>query len=215
MESLILVGGGGHCKSVIEAAESTSQWQIVGILDAPQNVGKTVLGYPIIGTDDRIPELISQHPGVRFVITVGHIKTASIRKKIAERIVLAGGCFATIIASTAHVSKHASVAPGTVVLHGAMVNAGAEIGEQCIINTLANIEHDARVGAYCHISTGAMVNGDCQIESGVFLGSQSVMLNGAHIEGEGSIIAAGSFVRKTLKDPGIYAGNPALLMKKL
>ena len=60
-----------------------------------------------------------------------------------------------------------------------------------------------------------MVNGDCQIESGVFLGSQSVMLNGAHIEGEGSIIAAGSFVRKTLKEPGIYAGNPAILMKKL
>ncbi|MDE6499675.1 MAG: acetyltransferase, partial [Rikenella sp.] len=143
------------------------------------------------------------------------IKTAEIRRQIATRVVAAGGSFATIVASTAHVSSHATVGAGTVVLHGAMVNAGAVIGEGCIINTLANIEHDVTVGDYCHISTGAMVNGDCRIASGVFLGSQSVLLNGISISAPDSIIAAGSFVRKTLKESGIYAGNPAILMKKL
>ena len=48
---LILVGGGGHCKSVIEAAESAGCF-IKGILDIPSQVGEEVLGYTIIGTDN-------------------------------------------------------------------------------------------------------------------------------------------------------------------
>ena len=210
-QPLILIGGGGHCKSVIEAAESSSQWKIAGILDTTDKV----LGYPVIGTDNDIPALAAAQPDTRFIITVGHIKTAAIRRRIAARIIDVKGQFATIVASTAHVSRHAVLGAGTVVLHGAMVNAGATIGEGCIINTLANIEHDATVGDYCHISTGAMVNGDCRIAPGVFLGSQSVLLNGISISAPDSIIAAGSFVRKTLKEPGIYAGNPAILMKRL
>lgn len=215
MTPLILIGGGGHCKSVIEAAESAGAWKIAGILDTPDKVGTDVLGYSVLGTDDDIPNLIAANRDCRFVITVGHIKTAAIRRQIAARILAAGGAFATIVASTAHVSRHACLGAGTVVLHGAMVNARAVVGENCIINTLANIEHDTRVDDYCHISTGAMVNGDCRIAPGVFLGSQSVMLNGISINAPDSIIAAGSFVRKTLKEPGIYAGNPAILMKRL
>ncbi|WP_297623628.1 acetyltransferase [uncultured Rikenella sp.] len=215
MTPLILIGGGGHCKSVIEAAESAGAWKIAGILDTPDKVGTDVLGYSVLGTDDDIPNLIAANRDCRFVITVGHIKTAGIRRRIAARVMEAKGQFATIVASTAHVSRHAVLGAGTVVLHGAMVNAGAVVGENCIINTLANIEHDTRVDDYCHISTGAMVNGDCRIAPGVFLGSQSVMLNGISINAPDSIIAAGSFVRKTLKEPGIYAGNPAILMKRL
>lgn len=218
---LILVGGGGHCKSVIEAAESARRsdgepaFKIAGILDTPEKIGTDVLGYPVIGTDDDIPALIATHPQARFVITVGHIRTAAVRRAIAVRIADAGGEFATVVASTARVSRYAVLGEGTVVLHGAVVNAGASVGKQCIVNTLADIEHDAVVGDFCHISTGAMINGDCAVASGTFVGSQSVMLNGARIEGEGTVVAAGSFVRKSLKEPGVYAGNPALLMKKI
>lgn len=215
MEPLILVGGGGHCKSVIDAAESVGQWRIVGVLDTADRVGADVLGYPVIGTDDDIPALIARMPGVRFVITVGHIKSADVRRGIAARIAAAGGEFATVVASTAHVSAHAIIGAGTVVLHGTTVGPGAVIGQGCIVNTLANVEHDAAVGDYCHISTGAMVNGGCRIAEGVFLGSQSVMLNGISIAAPDTVIAAGSFVRKTVNVPGIYAGNPAVLMKRL
>lgn len=215
MNEMILVGGGGHCKSVIEAAESSGCWRIVGILDTPDRLRTEVLGYPVIGTDDDIPALIAERPGVQFVITVGHIKTAAVRRAIAARIAAAGGSFGTVVASTAYVSRHATIGEGSVVLHGAMVGAGAVVGEGCIINTLADVEHDAVIGDYCHISTGAMVNGDCSVAAGVFLGSQSVMLNGISITATGTIVAAGSFVRKTVNVPGIYAGNPAILMKRL
>lgn len=206
---LILVGGGGHCKSVIEAAESAG-FTIKGILDLPSELGKKTLGYEVIGNDDDIPLYVEE---CDFVVTLGFIKNPALRNKLHERIENAGGHLATIVASTAHVSKHAKVGAGTVVLHGAMVNAGAQIGKGCIINTLSNIEHDAVVGDYCHISTGAMVNGDCKVGENTFLGSQSVMVNATSIPAN-SVFAAGSMIRKSQRVEGIYAGNPAILMKK-
>lgn len=210
MKKLILIGGGGHCKSVAEAAVSQGR-EILGVLDVAENVGGKVLDFDIIGTDDDIAKYAAK---AEFMITVGHIKNADIRRKIADKIINANAKLAApIIASTANVSRWARVGKGTVVLHGAMVNAAAFVGENCIINTMANIEHDAVIEEFCHISTGAMVNGNCRVGNDTFLGSQSVMLNGATICPR-SLIAAGSFVRKSITTGGVYAGNPAQLMIK-
>lgn len=207
--NLILLGGGGHCKSVIDVAESAG-YTILGILDIPEDIGKSVLDYKVIGTDDDIHKYIGK---AEFVITVGFIKNPAIRIKLYNKVKEAGGTFATIIASTARVSKYASIGEGTVVMHHAMVNAGAKIGINCIINTFANIEHDAVVGNQCHISTGAMINGDCKIEERCFIGSQSVLANGIEV-GDDIIVGAGSVVRKNLREKGIYSGNPAILKIK-
>ncbi len=209
MQNLILVGGGGHCKSVIDVAESAG-YNILGILDMPEEVGKTVLGYKVVGTDDDIPQYVGK---ADFVITVGFIKNPTIRIRIFDRIKSAGGRLATIVAFTARVSKYAEVGEGTVVMHHAFVNAGAKIGRNCIINTFSNIEHDVHVGDQCHISTGTMVNGDCKIGERVFLGSQSVLANGISV-GDDIIVGAGALVRKSITTKGIYFGNPAILKIK-
>lgn len=183
---LVLLGGGGHCKSVIDVAESAG-YTILGILDKPELVGNNVLGYKVIGTDDDIPKYVDN---AEFVITVGQIKSPVIRQKLASLVVLAGGKFATIIANDAHVSKYAEIEDGTVVMHKAVVNAGAKIGCHCIINTMANIEHDCEIGDFCHISTGTLVNGDCKIGDKTFIGSGAVVVNGVIVESN-SFIKAG------------------------
>lgn len=208
-KSLILIGGGGHCKSVVEAAESAG-FQILGVLDMPEDVGKEILSTKVIGTDDEIPSYVDK---AEFVITVGFIKNPATRFKLYNRVKEAGGKLATIIASTAHVSKYAEIGEGTVVMHQAFVNAGAKIGNNVILNTFSNVEHDAVIGDQCHISTGVMVNGDCKVGNNVFVGSQSVLANGITIDDD-IIIGAGSFVRKSLKTKGIYSGNPAILKIK-
>lgn len=208
-KKLILIGGGGHCKSVIEIAESAG-YTILGILDRPEEVGKKVLDYEIIGVDDDIPRHVNQ---ADFVITVGFIKNPALRIKLYEKVLQAGGKLATLIASTAHVSKYAQIGQGTVVMHQAFVNAGAVIGNNVIINTFANIEHDAQIGNQCHISTGTMVNGDCQIGDNCFIGSQSVLANAISICSD-VIVGAGSLVRKSIHQAGIYSGNPAILKIK-
>lgn len=207
---LILIGGGGHCKSVIEVAESAG-YQIKGILDMPDEVGKEVLpGHKVIGTDDEIPQYVEE---CDFIITVGFIKNPALRIKLYNKVKAAGGRLATIIASTAHVSKYAELGEGTVIMHQAFVNAGAKIGDNCIINTFVNIEHDAEVGNQCHISTGTMVNGECKIGENCFIGSQSVCANCIEIASD-IIVGAGSVVRKSIRVKGIYAGNPAILKIK-
>lgn len=208
--SLILIGGGGHCKSVIEVAESAG-YEIKGILDMPDEVGKEVLpGHKVIGTDDEIPQYVEE---CDFIITVGFIKNPALRIKLYNKVKAAGGRLATIIASTAHVSKYAELGEGTVIMHQAFVNAGAKIGDNCIINTFVNIEHDAEVGNQCHISTGTMVNGECKIGENCFIGSQSVCANCIEIASD-IIVGAGSVVRKSIRVKGIYAGNPAILKIK-
>ncbi len=210
MKSLILIGGGGHCKSVIEVAESAG-YEIKGILDMPDEVGKEVLpGHKVIGTDDEIPQYVEE---CEFVITVGFIKNPALRIKLYNKVKAAGGRLATIIASTAYVSKYAELGEGTVIMHHAFVNAGAKIGDNCIINTFVNIEHDAVVGNQCHISTGTMVNGECKIGENCFIGSQSVCANCIEIASD-IIVGAGSVVRKSIRMKGIYAGNPAILKIK-
>lgn len=207
--NLILLGGGGHCKSVIDVAESAG-YNIIGILDKPETVGQQVLNYKIIGTDDDIPDYVDK---AEFLITVGQIKSSVTRVKLAELVKKAGGKFATVIAGDACVSKYAEIGEGTVVMHKAMVNADAKIGKQCIINTMANIEHDAVIGDYCHISTGAMVNGECKVGERSFIGSQAVLANCISV-GADIVVGAGSLVRKSIAEKGIYSGNPAILKIK-
>ncbi|MDD2300443.1 MAG: acetyltransferase, partial [Fermentimonas sp.] len=202
--------GGGHCKSVIDVAESAG-FQIQGILDIPENVGKKVLDYSIVGTDNQIPDYVND---ALFIVTVGHIKDAALRIKLHQKIFEAGGTLATIVASTAHISKYAQIGEGSVIMHQAVVNADAIIGKGCIINTFANIEHDAKIGDYCHISTGAMINGNCVVGNETFIGSQSVMINGLEITA-GCVIGAGSLIRKNATQKGVYSGNPATLKIKL
>lgn len=206
---LVLVGGGGHCKSVIEAAESAG-YSILGVLDMPEEVGKTILSTKVMGTDDDIPVYVDK---AEFVITVGFIKNPATRIKLYDKVKEAGGKLATVIASTAYVSKYAEIGEGTVVLHQAFVNAGAKVGKNVILNTATNIEHDAVIGDQCHISTGAMINGDCKVGENCFIGSQSVLANGVSISND-IIIGAGSFVRNDLLEKGIYVGNPAILKIK-
>lgn len=207
VKKLILVGGGGHCKSVIDVAESAG-YTILGILDRLEDVGKRVLGYEVIGTDDDMGKYADK---AVFIVTVGQIKSPDLRIKLHQMLAEAHCHLATIIAPTAHVSKYATIGEGTVVMHKAVINADAHIGRGCIINTFANIEHDAVVGNYCHISTGAMINGGAIIADRSFIGSQSVVNQGVKmVEG---VVASMSVINKDITDSGIFVGVPAKKIK--
>lgn len=172
MQKLILLGGGGHCKSCIDVIEQEGQYVIAGILDNEKLVGQKVLGYDVIGTDADINKFIDK--GYTFLITVGQIKTSTIRKKLFSLLYKSSAQIATVISPRAYVSKHADVGQGTIIMHDALVNAGALIGENCIINTKALIEHDAIIEDFCHISTSAVINGGGTVKEGTFFGSNAV-----------------------------------------
>ena len=209
MKDIIMVGGGGFCKSVIDVAEDAG-YNIVGILDKPEEIGKSVLSYKIIGTDDDICKYCDK---VSFVITVGHIKNSLLRQVIYKKIKDAGGHLETIIAKDAYVSPYADIGEGALVMHKSMLSAEVKVGKCSIINSLVNISHDVKIGDFCHISTCASVNGMCEIGNGTFIGSQTVVNQGVKIAG--GVVASQSLVNKNIEINGIYAGIPAKYIKSL
>jgi sugar O-acyltransferase (sialic acid O-acetyltransferase NeuD family) len=208
-DSLILIGGGGHCRACIDVIESAGI-TIAGILDK-EGKGKNVLGYPVIGSDDQLKKL--KEEGHSFIITVGQIKTAELRIRLYRELKALGASLVTIIAPSAHISRHAMIGEGSIIMHQAVVNAAARVGVNSIVNNKALIEHDCLIGDHCHISTAAVINGGCTLGNGVFIGSNAVLVQGVQIANE-VVIGAGSVVVKNIEYPGIYAGQPARSIKE-
>lgn len=203
---LILIGGGGHCKACIDVIEQTGQFEIFGILDQKNFIGQSVLGYPIIGSDEDISKYAAL--GYHFLITVGQIKSAAVRKKLFSYLESCQAELAIIISPLAYVSKHVSLGKGTIVMHQASINAGAQIGANCILNSGSNVEHDVVIGDHTHISTQAIINGDCEIGDEVFIGSNATVSSQVKII-HNTIIGAGTVVIKSINEMGNYVGNPA------
>lgn len=189
---ILLIGGGGHCKSVIDVIEAEGTYVIAGIIDKKEFIGQKVLGYEIIGCDDDLEELFIHFKYA--VVTVGQIKSPDVRIKLFNRIRTIGFETPTIVSPKAYVSKHASIDQGTVILHDALINVHATVGENCIINSKALIEHDSVIGNDCHISTGTIINGGTIVGQGTFFGSNAVTKEYAIIA-ERSFIKAGSIVK--------------------
>jgi len=192
MKEIILIGGGGHCKSVIDVIEQEGKFQIIGIVDKPELLGVKVLGYPVIGNDSDLVDLSKKY---RYaLVTVGQIKSSSLRVKLFKLAVKIGLTMPNVISPRAYVSKHAMIGQGTVIMHDALVNANAKIGENCIINSKALIEHDAIIEDFCHIATNAVINGAAIVRQGSFLGSGVITKQSVKVK-KNSFIKAGSLVK--------------------
>ncbi len=191
-QQLILIGGGGHCRSVIDVIEQEGRFGIAGIVDNAELVGTDVLNYKVIGSDEDLAELAQQYKYA--IITVGQIRSSSTRRKLFELAKQAGFILPVIISSRAYVSKSSYIDEGTVVMHDALINANVQVGKNCIVNTKALIEHDCVIEDDCHISTGAVINGGVLIKKRSFIGSQAVTREAMVIQ-ESSFVKAGSLAK--------------------
>jgi sugar O-acyltransferase (sialic acid O-acetyltransferase NeuD family) len=193
-EKIILIGGGGHCRSCIDVIEQEGRFTIAGIVDVPEKKQHNVLGYPVIGSDADFKELMKICSNV--LITLGQIKSPTRRMELFNELMQIGARFPVIQSPLAYVSPHARIGEGTIVMHHALIDAGVKIGRNCIINNKALVEHDAVIGDHCHISTGAIVNGGVVIGSGSFFGSGAVAKEYTSIPAN-SFIKANSLYRKS------------------
>lgn len=195
---LLLVGAGGHARACIDVIETSGQWQIAGLIGLPEEVGTRVLGYPVLASDDELTHVLQDVDGA--LITLGQIKSPERRQALFATVEARGRATAPVISPRAHVSTHSQVGAGTIVMHGAVVNAGATVGRNCILNTLSLVEHDAIVGDHCHISTHAVLNSGVVVGDGAFVGSGSCVRQGQRI-GDRSVIGMGQVVVKDC-EPG-------------
>ena len=189
-EKIILIGGGGHCHSVIDVIEQESRFEIVGIIDKKEMIGQKVMGYDVIGCDDNLEKVFLSCQNA--LITIGQIETPTIREKIYQKLKSIGFNLPVITSPLAYVSKHSKIGDGTIVMHQALVNSNVTIGNNCIVNTKALIEHDAKIGNNCHISTASVINGGVVVKEGTFFGSNATTKQYIEID---NFVKAGSVVK--------------------
>jgi sugar O-acyltransferase (sialic acid O-acetyltransferase NeuD family) len=201
--NLILIGAGGHARACIEVIERQGQYQIAGLVGLVEQKHTQQLGYPVIASDDALDQLAKSYHYA--LITIGHMNTAEHRQRLYQKAAQCGFEMPVIISPTAHVSRHATLGAGSIVMHGAIINAGAKVGINCIINTRALIEHDTKVEDHCHISTGVILNGDVSVGAGSFVGSGCVIKEGISI-GKGCLVGMGLSVRHKLAEDTRFTG---------
>lgn len=206
MEDIILIGGGGHCKSVIDAIRKSKTFNIIGILDRPEKLQEEILGIKVIGADDDMAFYYKQGIKKAF-LTIGSIGDTRLRRNLYQKGINIGYNFPNIIDSTAMISDTASLGTGNFVGKGVIINADTKIGNNCIINTGVIIDHDCTIGDFCHIAPGTVLSGNVRIAENTHIGTNSTLIQNVQI-GENTIIGAGSVVIKNIGDNVKAYGNP-------
>lgn len=195
MNDIILIGAGGHAKSIIDSIERCNQYHIIGFTDITY-VDK-YRGYPYLGKDDVLKSYFEK--GVKYAfITLGFLgETSSIRTLLYERVKKIGYRLPVIIDPSATVASDIEIDEGTFIGKGCIVNSAARVGKMCIINTGAIVEHDNQIGSYSHISINSTLCGGVTVGEYTFIGANATILQGKNI-GSRSIIGAGSIILKDI-----------------
>lgn len=197
MNDILLIGGGGHCKAVIDVLETTARWRVAGIVERRDAGIVAVTGYDVIGFDE---DLTALHKRYTFaLVTCGQIKSPQPRMRLFHTLKTAGFVLPTIVSPQAHVARSARLGEGTIVMHFACVGPDAQVGANTIVNTRALIEHDASIGSHCHVATAAVVNGAATVGDRTLIGSGAVCREGLAV-GADCIVAMGERIVKPMPD---------------
>lgn len=205
-KKLLLIGGGGHCKTVIEALESRNDYEDIGIIDVSENVGKQILHCKIIGTDRELEQFFNEGFTDAF-ISLGSIENPNKRLSLYKRIKRLGFFLPIISHSSANISQYANISKGSFIGKNVIINADVSIGKCVILNTGCIIEHDSSIGDFTHIAPGSIISGSVTIGKKTHIGAGSVIRQNSII-GDHTIIGMGSVVIKNIENHCVAFGNP-------
>lgn len=210
---ILLVGGGGHCRSVLDCLRQSGAYSEIGIIDRGFPFEKSILEVPVLGTDADLPALFAGG-WTAAAVTVGSVGRPQTRRYLFQRLKEIGFVLPPIISSHAVIGQGVSVDEGVFIGKRAVVNAGSHIGPCAIVNTGAIVEHDCILKDFVHISPGAVLCGGVQVEENAHIGAGAVVRQEIRI-GRDAVIGAGSVVVRNIPDSVVAYGNPCQVVKRL
>lgn len=206
MEDIILIGGGGHCRSVLDSIRSGGLYNAVGIVDFKDKKGSLMDGLEVIGSDEDLEKLYEG--GIKYAfITLGSVGSPQKRRGLYKLVKNIGYAIPAVIDKSAILADSVSIGEGSYIGKGAILNSNVTVGDMAIINTGAVIDHDCSIGDFAHIATGASMSGGVTIESDVHIGTGASVIQEIKI-GEGSLIGAGAVVVRSIGKRKKAYGNP-------
>jgi sugar O-acyltransferase (sialic acid O-acetyltransferase NeuD family) len=207
----VCIGAGGHAAVVLEAVGEFADVEVIGLVDSDRKLwGRDVLGFPVVGGDDRLTALRAE--GVSYaVMGIGSGKSCDARARAWSAVHGFGFRFLDVIHSRAWLARSATHGEGVVALVSSVIHTRARLGVNVLINTAACVEHDCTIGDHCHVATGAIVAGGVTIGARSHIGAGSVIRHGINI-GSDAVIGAGAVVVKDVEDGTTVVGNPARVL---
>lgn len=199
---VVIIGGGGHAKVVIESLRAAGK-TVAAIVDADPTP-REVLGVSVVGDDLALPDLRAQGHSELFVA----IGDNRLREKLGRKAQGLGFTLVNAIHPSAIVSPSAQVGEGVAIMAGVAINADSRIGDLAIINTGAVVDHDCVLGAACHLGPASALAGGVTIGERVFLGVGARAIPGVAI-GADTTVGAGGVVVRDLPDAVLAIGVPA------
>ena len=206
-DSILVIGGGGHAKVLIELLEETHTYELVGIIDRGLTTNEEVLGYPVLGDDKTLKAMFSM--GVhKAVMGIGSRGSNFQRAKVWKKAMDLGFNFPTLIHPHSYVSPRANISEGCQILVGAVVNTDVVIAPISVINTRVVVEHECKIGLNVFIGTGSTMCGKVIVGDHSFIGANACLLPDVEI-GSNCLVAAGSVLTKTFPSATNIKGVPA------
>lgn len=206
-----LFGAAGHARVVADILERSGLFEIAGLIVSDLPAGTVRFGYRVLGSEVDLPVLIEQNGIQAGVIAVGDNWA---RSQFLARI--GSFCpalpFVTAVHPSAQIGRDVRIGDGTVIMAGAVVNSGSEIGAFSIVNTKASLDHDSRMGAFTSLAPGVTVGGN------VAIGDFSAICLGASVIhrvriGSHSVVGAGAVVIQDVPDRVVAFGVPAVVVR--
>jgi acetyltransferase EpsM len=203
---VIIYGGGGLSKMIIETVRVLGTYQIEGVIDDHMKKGTDVIGSPVLGGAEVLPELAAR--GIRMAVnSVGGIGDFQVRLNVFHTLAKVGFLCPAVVHPTAHIDPSAQLAAGVLVLAQSYISGNARVGMGTLINNSVVVSHDNVLGICVNLSPGAMLAGDVVIDDFAQLGMNVNVNIGVHI-GKYARIANGATIKGDVPQGGrVYAGT--------
>jgi len=204
--SLIIYGGGGHAKSLIDLIRAEGKYTIAGILDDGVATGTSVMGVPVLGNGSLLPQL--RQKGIENAVNaVGGIGNIAPRMAVYEKLKTAGFNCPTVVHPRAFVEPSAKTGEGGQIFFNAYIGSEVEIGFGCIVNTGAILSHDCILEDYVNISPGAILAGAVTVKERSLVG-MGVTINLHVTIGAGTRVGNSAVVKADVPDNAVvHAGS--------
>ncbi len=199
--AIIIYGGGGHGKALIDLLRSLGTYPIAGVIDDRLTPGEFILDVPVLGGAGILPEL-KQHGVALAVNAVGGIGNIAVRIKVFQQLAEAGFTCPALVHPRAFIEPSAELSDGVQILPHAYIGSAAQIGFGVIVNTGAIVSHDCHVGDYANLSPGAILAGEVHIGNASLVG-MGVTINLQVKVGERARIGNGATVKRDVPQNGI------------
>ena len=188
MKQILIVGAGGHGRSLAEAIHAGGEFVVAGFLDDAYPELDRVWNLPVLG---KVAEAIRWRGDADFVIVA--IGNNAVRQCVAKELLASGFSLASIVHPHAIVSPTAVIGRGSAIMAGAIVGTEACLGEGVIVNCAAVVDHHCQVDDFGHLGVNAAMAGGSVLGSQAWMQAGSALGYGVKIE-DGRVLAPGEAV---------------------